>query len=616
MSSHDHFDDDTVKSRPLSAYLILRVLKTLGPYKWLVFLGNILLIGCAWADLRIIREISLLVDRADLRTVSVVELAIPFLWLAAANRIFGISQYLVTVFATNRAMANLRMEFFDKLLCLPKRFFDQHKSGWLVARSTGDMGILADFMTFALMMLVYLATSMGYALTRIYAIAPILLVPCVITLPVAFGFTIWFQRNMSEAQREARRQSSLLTANLAENIRGVRVVQAFSREEHNLHAFNEINRDSHDMEIKVARLGGMFMPCMDFLGILNIAIVMILGAWLFHHPGVLPIGQALTPGDLVAYILYINVLLWPIRLVVQLYGMSLRAMAAAERIYEIIDLTPEIQDPAEDRTPSAVDGNVAVKNVTFAYSAEDSPVLKDFSLNIPAGTTLALVGSTGAGKTTIAALVARFYDVDHGSIEIDGVDVRDCAQDSLRRRLGIVPQEGFLFTGTVLDNLRFARPDMDEEAVIQSARDLGTHEVISSLPHGYNTVLGEGGSSISEGQRQLISVTRALVADPEILILDEPTSSLDSYTEQILQASLEKLMQKRTTIIIAHRLSTIRHADNIVILEDGRIVEQGSHDALIAGKGAYYGLVTAHGDSHFINKPNAESNGNSQAGTI
>ena len=603
MSGHDQFDDDTLQSRPLSASLILRVLKTLGPHKWLIFLGNLLLIGCAWADLRIIHEISLLVDRTDLKTTPVMELAMPFLWLAAANRIFGLSQYMLTVFATNRAMANLRIQFFDKLLCLPKRFFDEHKSGWLVARSTGDMGILSDFMTFALMMLVFLATSMVYAIGRIYAIAPILLLPCLITLPAAFGITIWFKRNMSEAQREARRQSSRLTANLAENIRGVRVVQAFSREERNLRAFNEINRDSHDTEIKVARLGGLFMPCMDFLGILNIALVMILGAWLFHNPDMLLAGQALTPGDLVGYILYINVLLWPVRLVVQLYGMSLRAMAAAERIYQIIDITPEIQDPTTDCTPSSIDGHIDISNVTFAYNAESDPVLKDLSLDIPAGTALALVGATGAGKTTIASLVARFYDVDEGHIKIDGIDVRDCAQDSLRQRLGVVPQEGFLFTGTVLDNLRFARPEMQEDDVIQCARDLGTHDVISSLPQGYRTVLGEGGSSISEGQRQLISVTRALVADPDILILDEPTSSLDSYTEQILQDSLEKLMKKRTTIIIAHRLSTIRHADNIVLLENGHIMEQGSHESLLGGHGPYYRMVTARGDSNFLNNP-------------
>ena len=599
-------DDDALQSRPLSAKLIFRIFRSLGRYLWAVLLGSILLLGCVWADLRIIHEMSELVDRPDLRVAPLWSLVRPFLFLALANRIFGIAQYMVTVFATNRAMADLRTAFFDKLMTLPKSFFDKHKSGWLVARSTGDMGVLSEFMTFTLMMLVYLGVSMGYALTRIYSIAPILLAPCAVTIPLAVILTLWFKRNMSRVEREARRQSSRLTANLAENIRGVRVVQAFSREERNLETFNQLNKDSHDTELKAAYIGGLFMPSMDFLGILNIAVVVALSAWLFHHPDTLLQGNTLTPGDLVAYILYVNVILWPVRMVVQLYSMSLRAMAAGERIYEIIDLVPEISDPREDRTPAEPDGEITFTHVNFAYTADGPPVLKDFSLTVRAGSTVALVGTTGAGKTTAASLVARFYDVGSGSICIDGVDVREYSQESLHGLMGTVPQEGYLFTGTVLDNLRFARPEMTEAHVVTCARELGTHDIILSLPRGYQTLLGEGGTSISEGQRQLISITRALVADPRILLLDEPTAALDTYTEQLLQASLERLVEKRTTIIIAHRLSTIRNADNIVVIENGHIAEQGTHQTLMTLNQRYADLINAHGSSPVVLQPDAE----------
>jgi ABC-type multidrug transport system fused ATPase/permease subunit len=309
------------------------------------------------------------------------------------------------------------------------------------------------------------------------------------------------------------------------------------------------------------------------------------------HGGASWLPAPLTPGDLVAYILFMNIILMPIRLIVELYSMALRAMAGAERIFEILDTEPDIQNVPNPFPAGNLDGTIRFDDVSFRYDTEGPDVLKAFSLTIRSGETMALVGKTGAGKTTIASLVGRFYEPSRGRITIDDRDIRTYELDSLHQSMAIVPQEGFLFTGTVLDNLLLRAPDRTRDEVEAVARKLGTHDAILSLPNGYDTLILEGGRSISEGQRQLISITRALLAAPRILILDEPTSALDVHTESILQEALEQLVKGRTTLIVAHRISTIRKADRIVVIDEGTIMEIGTHEELMQKGGRYRRFV-------------------------
>jgi len=583
---------DEAQTRALSLRLIGRMAKSLGPYKWLVVIGAVMVCICAWSDMQIIHEATRLIKRGIPEDGKLLPLFMPLLLVCLANRVFGWLQWVITIFATNRAMAALRKQFFVKLHGLSKQFFDNHKAGWLVARSTGDLGILQEFMTFALMMLGYLGVISTSAVVRITNIAPILLAPAVVMVPVITVATLRYRRRMTRIQRAAREQNSRLVANMAETVRGVRVVQAFSRQEQNLESFNELNLLSHDTEVRAARLDALFLPSLDFIGVLNTTVVVAFAAWLIKHPNIPYLDQPLTTGDVVAYVLYMNVILWPTRMLVELYSMAIRAMAAAERVFEIIDLEPSVTDPEEPIPVTELRGDIEFTGVDFRYMTESAWILRDFNLHIRPGETVALVGPTGAGKTTIASLAARFYDVETGTVRIDGNDIKAYRQGELHAAMGIVLQQGYLFSGSVMDNLRFRKPELAAADVITHAKALGTHDAIMALSAGYETQILEGGESISLGQRQVISITRALLADPAILILDEPTSALDTHTEAVVQRAIDQLIQNRTTLIIAHRLSTVRHADRILVVDEGRITEAGTHDELILQKGYYSHLVS------------------------
>ncbi len=578
-------------TRALSLRLILRMMTSLGGYKWIVILGCILVCFVAWSDMQIIQMITELIKGGVPKTGTIIKPLIPLIIICLLNRVAGWSQWISTSYAANKAMANLRKQFFHKLHGLSKQFFDQHKTGWLVARSTGDLAIIQDFMTFALMMSGFLITLILSATLRISRISPILLLPALIIMPLVIYLTFKYKYRMTSIQRSAREQNSQLIANMSESVRGVRVVQAFSRQERNLEEFNELNQASRNTEIRAAKLDAVFLPSLDFIGVLNTTIVVAFAAWLIKNPDIPWLTHPLTTADIIAYVLYMNVILWPTRMIVEIYSMSIRAMAAAERIYEIIDMPPTVTDPQTPLPINNPKGDIRFKDVGFRYTPESDWILRNFNLEINSGETIALVGETGAGKSTIASLVARFYDVDEGTITIDGHDLRQYRQDDMHASMGIVQQQGYLFSGTVMDNLRFRQPDFSEAEVIQHAKELGTHESIMALSDGYNTQIMEGGESISLGQRQIISITRALLADPAILILDEPTSSLDTHTEKAIQQAIDKLIKNRTTIIIAHRLSTIKHANRIIVIADGKIKESGTHTELIHQNGSYCELL-------------------------
>jgi ATP-binding cassette subfamily B protein len=592
MSPHNTSEHRKAKTEAkLSARLIMRIASSLGRYRWLALLTVPMVCFVAWSDMQIIKIVTDIISAGIPHQGTIIKVLTPLIIICLLNRIFGWIQWLLNSYAANRAMANLRKLFFFKLHSLSKDFFDRHKTGWLVARSTGDMAIIQDFMTFALMMSGFLLTLMASALLRISEIAPILLAPAILIVPLIIFTSSKYKNSMTRIQRSAREQNSRLIANMTESVRGVRVVQAFSRQERNLEDFNNLNLLSHDTEIKAAKLDAIFLPSLDFIGIINTTIVVTLAAWLIRHPDFSLLAKPLTTADVIAYVLYMNVILWPSRMIVEIYSMAIRTMAAAERIYEIIDMAPSVTDPQKPIPLKKVEGRIDFKKAGFRYS-EDTPwIIRNFNLSIVPGETIALVGKTGAGKTTIAALISRFYDLAEGTLKIDGHDIRHYRQADLHSHMGIVLQQGYLFSGRVIDNLRFRNRNASRAEVIRCAKELGTHESIMALSHGYDTEIMEGGESVSLGQRQIISITRALLANPDILILDEPTSSLDVHTEATIQQAIDHLIKDRTTIIIAHRLSTIRKADRIIVIEHGKIIESGSHTELLQQNGAYCELA-------------------------
>jgi ATP-binding cassette subfamily B protein len=401
-------------------------------------------------------------------------------------------------------------------------------------------------------------------------------------IPAMSIATAIFRKRSARAYRDVRERLGLVTATLAEDIAGMRVVQAFTRERRNIRNFREVAERYRDSNQQTVVLNGLYFPFVDLLSSIALAVVLGYGGHLYFN------GQV-TIGTLFAFMLYVQNFFDPIQQLSQLYNTFLSATAALDKIMDVLDEEPEVVDRPNARPLPTVQGHVQFEDVRFGYG-RGPEVLHGLDLDVPAGTTVALVGHTGAGKSTIAKLLARFYDPVGGGITIDGIDLRDVTQESLRRQLGIVPQEGFLFAGTVTENIAFARPDAMPEDVVRAARNVGAHEFILRLEDGYETHLQERGTRLSLGQRQLIALARALLADPRILILDEATSSVDIGTERKIERALRLLLAGRTAFIIAHRLSTIRDADLIVVLEHGQIVEQGSHDELLARRGLYTSL--------------------------
>jgi ATP-binding cassette subfamily B protein len=401
-------------------------------------------------------------------------------------------------------------------------------------------------------------------------------------MPAMTLATAWFRKRSGRAYRSVRETLGAVTATLAEDIAGMRVLQSFTREQAARANFRDVSDTYRASNMQTVVLSGLYFPLVDFLSSAATAIVLGYGGWLVFNGEV-------SIGILVAFLGYLTNFFDPVQQLSQLYNTFLSAVAALDKITDVLDEVPEVEDVPDARELDRIAGHVTFENVRFSYG-RGPEVLHGIDLDVPAGTTVALVGHTGAGKSTIAKLLARFYDPTGGRLTIDGTDLRGVAQLSLRRQLGIVPQEGFLFAGTVADNIAFGRPDASRDEVVAAAQAVGADEFIDSLEHGYETQLGERGSRLSLGQRQLVAFARALLADPRILILDEATSSVDIGTERKIERALRRLLHGRTAFIIAHRLSTIRDADLIVVLEHGQVVEHGTHDELLAARGLYTSL--------------------------
>jgi ATP-binding cassette subfamily B protein len=512
-------------------------------------------------------------------------------FVAAALANWGMTyvETYMTGWVGERILADLRTELFGHLQQLSLGFYERNRAGVLISRMTNDVEAIDQLVTDGVTTLAQSTLLLsGTAIILIVldwrlALATLVVIPFM-TLASAF-----FRKRSARAYAAVRERLGLVTATLAEDIAGMRMVQAFTREERATDNFRSVARDYRDSNMQTVNLNGIYFPFVSLLATLCLAIVLGYGGRrYFEHP------TTAALGTLLAFMILVNNFFDPIQQLSQLYSTFLSATAALDKIIGVLDEPPEVVDHEGAQKLAHIEGHVRFEDVHFAYGLyggkQGEEVLHGIDLNVPAGTTVALVGHTGAGKSTIAKLIARFYEPTAGRITIDDVDLNDVAQDSLRRQLGIVPQEGFLFAGTVADNIAFAKPAARSDEIVRAAQTVGAHEFILRLEDGYETQLGERGSRLSLGQRQLVAFARALLADPRILILDEATSSVDIGTERTIEQALRTLLSDRTAFVIAHRLSTIRDADLIVVLEHGQVIEQGSHEELLALRGLYTSL--------------------------
>ena len=499
-----------------------------------------------------------------------------FMWQAQYWQVWTMS------WAGQQILYHLSSDMFTHLQRLSLSFYDRTQIGRVMSRLQSDIDVLESMLSSGILSMLSSLVSLIGIVGAMLAMNVSLALLSFTVLPIMVVIAAFWQRHAQRSFRRTRAAISMVNATLQENISGMRVIQSLVREDRNRDEFDELNAYNRDTNLEASRIAALILPLVEVVAALAIAITVLYG-------GLLVSRGALQVGVLVAFTLYINRFFDPIRDISQQYSQLQRAGVAAERIFQILEMPVEIVDkPGADELPQ-IRGEVEFRGVTFGYS-RDLPVLHDLNLHIKAGQTVAIVGPTGAGKSTIAGLFARFYDVQEGAVLIDGHDVRDVTQRSLRSQIGVVLQEPFLFTGTIRDNIRYGRLDATNTEIEEAARAVGVHDLIAQLPDGYETPIRERGRNLSVGQRQLISFARALLADPRILILDEATANIDTFTELLVQQGLRRLLHGRTALVIAHRLSTIKRADSIVVLQAGQIIEQGTHTELLQRNGEYASL--------------------------
>jgi len=559
----------------------------LAPYRGRVFLMLVTLVAATAATLAPAPLAKYAIDdgirKGDVGTLNLVVLG--FIVSALVFWAASFAQTYLVGWVGQRALQDLRLRIFDQLQSQPIGFYERRQAGQLISRMTNDVQALDALVTDSVV------TLFSSSLTLLGTVVILLLLNLELALltflifPVVMIGSLAFRIVSADAYARTRETIAEITSYLQESLSGIRIVRSFGQEPRHRRRFAELNRDNRAANMTTVNLNAAYFPAVELLSALTTVGILIYG-------GLQAIDGNVTVGVLVAFVAALNNFFDPIQQLSQVYTTYQSGMAALDKIFSLLDIEPDLVD-----APGAVElqrlrGEIELRDVSFCYGSGDETVfaVSGVSLTVPPGQTVALVGSTGAGKSTIAKLVARFYDPTQGAVLVDGHDLRSVTQTSLRRQLGIVPQEGFLFSGTIGDNIAFGRPDAGADDVRAAARAVGAHDFIEALEHGYATQVGERGAQLSAGQRQLVAFARALVADPRVLILDEATSNVDLHTEGRIEAGLRRLLSGRTSIVIAHRLSTIRQAGRIVVLDGGQIVEQGSHDELLAAQGAYWRL--------------------------
>lgn len=491
--------------------------------------------------------------------------------------------YLVGILA-ERVRYDLRKSMFNHLQELSLSYFSQTPVGWIMSRLTSDTERLADLLSWGILDMTWAVVNIGTAAVFMFIINARLATIVVVMLPLLVVVAFRFRKVILKHYRESRKMNSRITGAFNESITGVRVIKALGREESNLEEFSELSQGMYDASFKAAWLSALFLPTVQVIS------AMVLGIVLWQSGMQAQIGN-MTIGGIQAFVSYITFIMWPIQDMARVYAQMQNAVASAERIFHLIDTEPDVKDLPKTIETETIQGDIRFEDVHFHYE-EGDPVIKGLDFHIKHGEMVALVGPTGGGKTTIVNLLCRFYEPTRGKIYLNGIDYKTMKLQDIQSRIGVVLQTPHLFSGSIFDNIRYGKLNASDEEIVEAAKLAGAHDFIMKFEHGYNQDVGEGGNLLSVGQKQLISIARAILAKPELFIMDEATSSVDTLTEALVQRGMDKLMQDRTSFVIAHRLSTIKRADKIIVIEDGQIMEIGNHRELIKLKGKYYNLYT------------------------
>lgn len=585
MSNDIRFEEEDYTSQ-FNGGTVLRILAQVRPHwKWVVgFLAAVLTVSFleAYFNILSMRIIDQGIVPGDKERLTALILQYGGLTVLLAACVFTFI-YLCGVLG-QRVQYDMRQKMFDHMQTLSFSYFDKTPVGWLMSRMTSDAERIADLVTWGMLDITWAIMNVCTALIFMSTIHWQLTLIVVVLLPVLLYVAIWFKQRILVEYRKSRKINSKITGTFNENITGVRVVKAMRRERENLREFDELTSDMFRASFRAAWLSALFLPAVQIISAIAVAAVVWAGGLSVEAGG-------LTIGGMQAFISYITFMMWPVQDLARVYAQMQQSIASAERVFSLMDAEAELVDRPGAVDPGTIKGEIKFENVDFYYEA-DKPVLQDFSLTVKPGETIALVGPTGHGKSTIVNLVCRFYEPRAGRILINGRDYTSMPMHAIHSRIGMVLQTPHLFSGTIRENIRYGRLDATDAEIEAAAKLVGAHEFITTLEKGYDEPVGEGGVLLSVGQKQLISLARAVLSDPEIFIMDEATSSVDTLTEALIQRGMDALMEGRTSFVIAHRLSTIKRADRIIVIEHGKIAEMGTHVELLRQRGHYYELYT------------------------
>ncbi len=584
MSDEIRFEEEDYNAK-VSGGTLMRILSSIRPHwKWAVgFLAAISVVSVIEASfnlvsMRIIDEALIPGDRARLLELIVI--------YGGLHLIFVVCIFIFIALAGilgQRVMYDLRKAMFEHMQKLSFAYFDKTPVGWLMSRVTSDSDRMADLVTWGLLDITWATLNILTALFFMSTINWQLTLIVMLMLPVLIYVAVWFKTRILVEFRKSRKLNSKITGSYNENITGVRIVKSHRREETNLSEFNDLTMPMYKSSFRAAWLSALFLPVVQIISAIGVMAVVWYGG--------LQVGDGITIGGIQAFVAYITFMMWPIEDMSRVYASMQQSIASAERVFSLLDEEPDLTDRPDSVDPGTIIGDIVFKDVTFYYE-ENKPVLKDFNLTVKQGETIALVGPTGHGKSTIVNLICRFYEPREGTITINNQDYTTMPMHAIHSRIGMVLQTPHLFSGTIRENIRYGRLEATDDEVLEAAKLAGAHTFIVELEKSYDEEVGEGGVLLSVGQKQLISLARAVLSQPELFIMDEATSSVDTLTEALIQQGMDTLMHGRTSFVIAHRLSTIKRADRIIVIEHGRIAEMGTHAELLRQRGHYYELYT------------------------